>query len=75
MARDAVPALIDALRDEDADVRRAAVRSLGWIGPEAKAALPALKKALIDNDSSIRVAAARSMEMIDPNKSARENEQ
>lgn len=43
-ARVAVPALIDALKDEV--LRVAAVDALGDIGPDAKAAVPALMEAL-----------------------------
>jgi HEAT repeat protein len=42
-AEEVTPALVEALANSDADVRRAAARSLGQIGP---AALPALKKVL-----------------------------
>jgi HEAT repeat protein len=38
----AVPALVDALRDPDWRVRRSAARALGQIGPAAEAAVPAL---------------------------------
>jgi len=42
----AVPPLIGALQDRDAEVRKAAAWALGQIGPEAEAALPALHEAL-----------------------------
>jgi len=38
-----VPTLTQALNDRDADVRHAAVRALGALGPAARSALPALK--------------------------------
>ena len=45
-AKDAVPALINALSDPDRGVRQASVKALGRIGPAAKAAVPALSRAL-----------------------------
>lgn len=42
VGRDAVPALIDLVKDEDADVRITATDCLGNIGPDAKAAVPFL---------------------------------
>lgn len=47
-AKAAVPALIDALADEDQFLREGAAQALGKIGAEAKAAIPALKNALRD---------------------------
>jgi HEAT repeat protein len=37
-----VPALVEALKDEDADMRGVAARSIGLFGAEAKSAVPAL---------------------------------
>jgi HEAT repeat protein len=51
-----VPALIDALLDEEPDVRRSAAEAIGLIGPAADDAIPALTVAL--GDSNARVAAA-----------------
>src|SRR5262249_31493472 len=48
IGRDAVPALICALKDQDGHVRDSAVWILGRIGPEAEEALPALAEALGD---------------------------
>jgi HEAT repeat protein len=45
LAAPAVPALVKALRDPDANVRPWAARALGNIGPAAEAAVPALPKA------------------------------
>ena len=41
-----VPALIEALKDKDIDIRLNAAYALGDIGPAAKDALPALKQRL-----------------------------
>ena len=42
IGRDAVPALITALQDDDNDVRRWAAEALGNIGAQARDAVPAL---------------------------------
>ncbi len=47
-AKEAVPALIAALKDEDKDVRVYAASALGHIGPAAKEAVPALEAAARD---------------------------
>lgn len=43
---ESVPALIDALRDEEIEVRGEVVLALGMIGPEARAAVPILNQML-----------------------------
>lgn len=48
-AKDAVPALVEALKDNDSAVRSYAASTLGKIGPAARDAVPALK-ALSEND-------------------------
>src|SRR6185503_9814842 len=53
----AVKALMAALQDMDAEVRRNAVLSLGRMGPEARAAVSALTEALKDKDVDVRGAA------------------
>ncbi len=63
-ARTAVPALIRALDDGDARVRRAVVEALGQIGPAAKTAIPALTRALSDDDPEVRVKARHTLERI-----------
>jgi len=63
-AEPAVPALIDALRDGDSEIRRYAALVLGAIGPRARQAVPALKAALNDDDESVRLAAARALKDI-----------
>jgi HEAT repeat protein len=56
-----IPALITALGDKDADVRRGAARALGRIGKEAVAAVPALTEALGDENWEVREAAAQAL--------------
>lgn len=63
-AKTAVRALIRALDDGDARVRRAAVDALGRIGPDAKAAVPALTRVLSDDDAAIRATAQRTLDRI-----------
>jgi HEAT repeats len=57
-ASPAVPALVEALADDNAAVRQAAARALGEIGPEASAAAPALTRALGDPNTGVREDAA-----------------
>jgi HEAT repeat protein len=63
-ARTAVAALIRALEDGDAHVRRAVVEALGRIGPDAKAAVSALTRALSDDDPEVRAKARHTLERI-----------
>jgi HEAT repeat protein len=65
-AKEAIPALIAALNDQDADVRRYAADALGEIGPEAKVAVPALIAALNDQDIVVRSSAAEALGKIGP---------
>ena len=53
IARDAVPALIEALEDGDAAVRWDAAKALGKMGPAAASAVPALAAALHEHDDVI----------------------
>jgi len=55
----AVPPLIEALRDEDSNVRRQAAETLGEI--KDPAAVPPLIEALRDKDSDVRAAATRAL--------------
>ena len=69
-ARAAVPALIEALKDERWDVRRAAATALGRIGPDAVAAVPALNEVLsLNRDENVRRAAAAALKRIGANRS------
>jgi HEAT repeat protein len=63
-SKGAVPALIEALKDEDVIVRRCAVVSLGEIGIDAKSALPAVRGLLKDKDSQVRDRAAEAVKKI-----------
>src|SRR5207237_6054407 len=68
MGPEAVPALINALRDQDPYTRGYAADSIGRNGPEAKAAVPALIEILKNKDESgeIRGKAANSLGRIGP---------
>lgn len=62
-----VPALAEALKDENAFVRRDAARALGKVGPEARPAVPALLAAARkDRERSVRKAVAEALKKIDP---------
>ena len=67
-AKDNVPMLIEALRDEDAAVSQSAAQALGAIGESAKDAVPALIERLDDENSSIRIAAADALAVVSPGK-------
>jgi HEAT repeat protein len=60
----AVPALIDLLRDPDADLRVSATRTLAAYGPAALPALLPLTAALASEDPVQRVAALHALENI-----------
>jgi HEAT repeat protein len=64
--KEAVPALIAALKHDEARVRSEAAEDLGQLGPEAKPAVPALRKALDDEEGFVRVFAAEALGPIDP---------
>ncbi|WP_200817544.1 HEAT repeat domain-containing protein, partial [Calothrix rhizosoleniae] len=53
IGKDAVSALITALKDEDSEVRSSAAYALGKIGTDAKSAIPALIIALKDENSGV----------------------
>jgi hypothetical protein len=60
----ALPLLIEALQNEDVDLRRAVATTLGSIGPSAFAAVPDLQKALVDE--AIAPEAAEALMKISP---------
>jgi hypothetical protein len=63
-AKAAVPALANALKDQDILVRAAAAEALGKMGPAAKAAVPALNEALQDDSEAVRRYAEYALEQI-----------
>ena len=65
-AQTVVPALIPALKDQDAFVRRDAATALGRLGRAATDAVPALLPLLRDHHASVRKAAASAIKKIDP---------
>ena len=69
-AKAAVPALTQALRHDEEEVRLQAAETLGAIGPDAVASVPALTEALGDNDEDVRSAAAGALEAIGPDANA-----
>jgi HEAT repeat protein len=63
-----VPALIEALKDKENDIRLSAAIGLGSFGEQAKDAIPALQTAQRDHDARIREAAGVALSRIDPSK-------
>ena len=60
-----VPALIDALKANDSNIRKLAATVLGEIGPAAKGAVKALIVALRDRDILVRQEVALALKQID----------
>jgi HEAT repeat protein len=63
LARDAMPALVAALKDDDAKVREAAAQAVGQMGPDA---LPALSAMLGHHDKYVRRNAVWAMGKLGP---------
>jgi HEAT repeat protein len=61
-----VPALIEALKDKEGDVRWSAAIGLGYYGDQAKDAIPALQAAERDTDPRVREAADVALSRVDP---------
>jgi len=61
-----VPALIQALKDRQSDIRLSAAIKLGVYGEQAKEAVPSLQAALQDHDARVREAAYNALVKIDP---------
>ena len=61
-----VPALIEALKDKESDIRWSAAIGLGYFGNQAKDAIPALEVAQNDRDARVREAARVALSRIDP---------
>lgn len=63
---EAVPALTDTLKNADTDgMRRAAVRALGFVGPEAKPALDLLRPMMKSKNENIRGEAEEAVAKIE----------
>jgi HEAT repeat protein len=60
-----VPAMIEALKDKEVDVRWSAAIGLGYFGDSAKEAIPALQAVLTDRDARVREAAGVALSRID----------
>jgi hypothetical protein len=65
-AAEVVPALIEALQDNEADIRLSAALGLGSFGESARDAVPALQAAQRDHDARVRRAAGTALSRIDP---------
>jgi HEAT repeat protein len=61
-----VPALTEALKDKENDVRISAAIGLGYFGEQARGAIPALQAAQQDRDGRVREAARVAISRIDP---------
>jgi HEAT repeat protein len=61
-----VPAMIQALKHKDREMRLSAAIGLGYFGEQAKDAIPALQEAQHDRDPRIREAAGKALSRIDP---------
>jgi HEAT repeat protein len=66
----AVPALIDALKDDSFVVRYNATESLMGMGPEARQAVPALVNAQKDKHLQVQLSSLQALEAIGPEASA-----
>jgi HEAT repeat protein len=62
----ALPALVEALRDKEPQVRAAAAHTVVRIGPSAISAVSALTSAVRDSDAAVREAATQALKRIDP---------
>jgi HEAT repeat protein len=65
-AAQVVPALVEALKDRDGDIRWSAAIGLGYFGDRARDAVPALQAAQHDRDARVREAAGVALSRIDP---------
>jgi HEAT repeat protein len=63
-----VPALIEAVKDKDGDIRWSAAIGLGYFGEQARDAIPSLQAAQRDRDARVREAAGVALSRIDPTK-------
>jgi HEAT repeat protein len=65
-AEQVVPALIQALKAKESDVRWSAAIGLGNFGKQAKDAISALQESQRDRDARVREAAGVALSRIDP---------
>jgi vesicle coat complex subunit len=65
-AAQVIPALIEALKDKEDDVRWSAAIGLGNFGEQAKDAIPALQEVQKDRDARVREGATVALSRIDP---------
>jgi HEAT repeat protein len=65
-AAQVVPALIEALKDKEGDIRWSAAIGLGSFREQARDAIPALQAAQRDRDARVREAAGVALSRIDP---------
>jgi hypothetical protein len=65
-AAQVVPALTEALKAKDSDIRWSAAIGLGSFGDQARDAIPALQAAQHDRDARVREAAGVALSRIDP---------
>jgi hypothetical protein len=65
-AAQVVPALIEALKATDREIRRDAAIGLGQFGEEAREAIPALQAVQRDRDPRVRWAVCVALSRIDP---------
>jgi HEAT repeat protein len=65
-AAQVVPALIEALKDKQGDMRWSAAIGLGYFGEQARDAIPALQAAQRDRDARVREAAGVALSRIAP---------
>jgi hypothetical protein len=63
---EAVPVLIELLKDENSVVRQEAILILARIGGPAKEAIPALQQALNDPDEQVRARAVTALRQFEP---------
>ncbi|HLN30186.1 MAG TPA: HEAT repeat domain-containing protein [Gemmataceae bacterium] len=61
-----VPALTEALKSKEGDIRWSAAIGLGYFGEQAEEAIPALQAAKTDRDARVREAAGVALFRIDP---------
>lgn len=61
-----VPALIEALKSKEGEIRWNAAIGLGTFGEQARDAIPALEAARHDRDARVREAAGVALSRIDP---------